>query len=248
MADVTTTCPACGKSATFSEYVEAAARRCPGCGAALELTPPAVEPDKRLRVNRLGPEDHTTLSGQLLPPPLPAAAGPTPLEQRRATALAEEETIRHSSRFVGVLVFLLAGGLAAGGQWLAAGNDGVREFYLYARYGLLAAAASGVLYEAFRESMSQGVLCLVVPAYIVFYALSHVESYWRQGLFLAAVGLLGAELHFVHDHSLLVSAQKTSEKWIRGVSGLINRAGDPYLNESPPPPEPPRKAPGTRPN
>jgi hypothetical protein len=227
MADVLISCPVCDVKNSFSEFVAPEARCCRGCGHVLEL--PKLEADPiRLSVRKAPPP--------VPPPPLSpvrgAANGPPTeinaiLSAKRAQSAGREKTLRRPKRWLGLAIFLLTAGLLAGLQYAGIANARVQDVYLQARYGFLGLAAALVLVEAFRDSVAQGVLCLLLPFYLPYYALTRLESYVRSGFVMGVGAALGTELLWVGDQAVFHILSREVNWFIEYVNSLITGAQAP---------------------
>jgi hypothetical protein len=227
MADVMIPCPDCGEKNSFSEFVAPEARCCRGCARVLEL--PKLEADPiRLSVRKAPP--------MVPPPPLSPIRGtdngpPTEinaiLKAKREQSAGREKTMRRPKRWLGPLIFLLTAGLLAGLQYAGTTTDRVQDIYLQARYGFLALAAVLVLFEAFRDSVMQGMLCLLLPFYLAYYAITRMESYVRAGFVLGVGAALGTEMLWVGDQAILHIVSREVNWFIEYVNSLISGAQAP---------------------
>jgi hypothetical protein len=69
-------------------------------------------------------------------------------------------------------------------------------------------------------------LCLLVPLYLVWYAITRVESYWRQALVLSALALLIAEYAWLRERSVITITSEVVHRFIEYVGASIRRAGE----------------------
>lgn len=122
---------------------------------------------------------------------------------------------------------MVVGGTMVGMQWMGQDHRAWADAYLWARYGLLATGLLLVLYDAFRDTILQGLLCLFLPMYILFYALSRVESYWRIGFFIGVAIGIGAELYFMPGEAILTAMNHVADGFIQRVAGWIQGAQKP---------------------
>lgn len=227
MADVLIPCPDCGTKNAFSEFVAPEARRCRGCHRVLEL--PKLEADPvRLSVRKSPPP--------IPPPPLspmkgagnePPAAINAIVAAKKAQAEGMEKTVRRPKRWMGPVIFLGTTGLLAGLQYGGTSIPEMQDAYLWARYGFLVLAAAMVLFEAFRDSLTQGLLCLLLPFYLAYYALSRMQSYVRAGFVLGVGVAIGLELIWMGEDAILRLLNREVNWFIDYVHSLITGAQAP---------------------
>lgn len=147
-------------------------------------------------------------------------------ENFRKEASARIGKERLPSAGIGLLVFLafavpfglLLYGARSSPQWM--------DIYRQARWAGVGAPYLIVVIEGFRESSLRGLFCLIFPPYLLWHALTRMESYWRQSLVLGALALLAAEYVWFRDISLVEGAGVAVSRGIESVSGLIRRAGE----------------------
>jgi hypothetical protein len=144
----------------------------------------------------------------------------------RLFAATEADRARSPSLVLGLVVLLLVGGAAVGGTWYVREHGEWRDVFLAARWFVLGVPALLVCLEAFQESAAQGMLCLLVPLYLVWYAITRVESYWRQALVLSALALLIAEYAWLRERSVITITSEVVHRFIEYVGASIRRAGE----------------------
>ncbi len=229
MADVALKCGDCHHETVMSEFVADDKRVCRACGG--RLAPAGDAPERSD-----APAMQVRTAAR--PPPVPASGGASPRPEAgprreipadRYRRQMEGERPRGYSSLLALLLTLFCAAVWIGWQGLAVEREGVRSAYLAGRWVLLAAGVGLVLADAFREGTGKGLLGLFFPPYLLVYALTHVESYWRRSLLLGAVMGLLAEVHFLPAQSLLLRGQSRIDQGIEWIGGHVKRAGeDPY--------------------
>lgn len=243
MADVLVKCKKCGRETKVSEYAAPGAVACPGCGAPLEFESASSRTTTRLKIRKDG-----TATGS-------SAPGANPDAARASTATGVERTSDkvavlqdvHKARqkvhrplaIWNWVAFAALGGLLIGAEYyVTVWQPAFLSYYLMGRWFVWGFVALLVLIVAFEDGSAQGLLCLFVPFYIVYYALVRLEYYWLRGLFLAVLLGIGMELYYLPEQSALVLLHRETNTFIAGVSKQIERAG-----ASPDVPAPPPKIP-----
>ncbi len=155
-----------------------------------------------------------------------APVGHVILDRKVEFARRSAKGIRHSSPVLGWLIFILLTAVVIGAQFVYMRMEEYRDAYRVFRLVYLGLACLMVLYDAFRDSMARGLMCMFIPFYIFFYAITRVDSYWRQGVFVSSVVMLGMEMVFLPKEALLTLAEVQVNAFIRNVAGMIERAGD----------------------
>lgn len=227
MADVTLICAACGKNVKVSEFVEGPVT-CPQCGQPLkkiEHTPPPAQ----LRPQLASMAGRASLVSPEIPPELPtAAAHPLGVPSRRrdheAVRIRTERYLRLHYLFAWFLFVVLLALLLAW-QWQGLQNPHLLNAYLAARWWLALFAWLIVVLPAFLDSWLQGVLCLLVPPYSVYFALNRMDVFQLRAIFFAVVLALAAEYYFLPDRVLFNIVQEQMATWVVDVRSLIQHAG-----------------------
>lgn len=250
MADVKLTCAQCGREVTVSEYADPASLVCSGCRTPLTL--PEREKEAPLKVRRLPRTSSTALSGNELAIDVRARAR---AGQELASVLRDVHKVRTKVKktralWTWLMLLTLAAALA-GWQYAVAHELGPKElirWYVPGRNLLAGLVFLGVLVVAFRDGPLQGILCLLVPFYVLYYVLVRMEYPLLRGAALAIGIGLASEVYFVPNHSLATAAQRGTDQFIKTVGRLIQRAGEPpglpdTKKEKPPKPAKPESQP-----
>lgn len=242
MADIQVKCRKCRRETKVSEYAVSGEVKCPGCGTPLEFTSQSTQ-TARLRLKR----EDTATNGR------PAGAGLKPSTAAEATAertapkldvlqdvhKARQKVKRPLAIWNWLAFLALAGALIGAEYFVTVINRSFMPYYLMGRWGIWGFVALLVLIVAFEDGTAQGLLCLFVPLYIVYYALVRLEYYWLRGLFLAVLVGIGMELYYLPNQSAVVLVQNKVNEFVLGVGKQIERAGESPI-EAPPPPKVPR--------
>ncbi len=181
MADIQIQCPGCLKQVTASEFVNRSQLRCRTCGASFADAPA----DEAAPVRQDAAREREA--------PVPASL-PLMEDAIPSTVIARVQTNRPkrfimTNSIVSWILLLVLGGIALYirfGGWL-----NVEHIEWIESNGplILLAIHIYVVFKAFRDSVFQGVLCLLVPFYSIYYAL--VLSYDYTARALIAASLLG---------------------------------------------------------
>ena len=226
MADIKIVCEGCGTENTFSEYSKPESRLCSNCSAPLLNS--AASGRKKLRIRDMSSEEskNTTLRGTPLHPEQEEheeqakSSGGKKRRRRRTRA--------PSSLLLGFILFLLVGGLLVGAQYCIESGTKVADIdipgiYSWLRILFIAVAAILVVIDAFRDGQFTGFLALLFPPYLIFYALAKMDSFWRQGLFIAVMVALGMELHFMKEDAIITHCDNFIQERIDFVSDSFER-------------------------
>lgn len=218
MADIQVTCGECSAANVFSEYSDPASRTCRHCGRPLETRAEENPEHGGLRVRGRTRRD---------PPPLPAETPPCDVPVAgRAPPVSGKGRAGGIGRWGFLLSLLFFSALLVAPQAFLARYPALEPVYLPGRFAALAAVALMILVDAFRDSAAQGLLCLFAPLYVVYYSLSRVESYWRQGIVVAVLLMIGAELFFLPERAMVTGFRDWTSDRIESVSRAIRWAGD----------------------
>lgn len=223
MADIKVTCTGCNGTLTVSEYADIDALKCRICGAAMEkpggsgegvvvkkpgirLTTPEAdrEPEELTDADRENIERQRKVRS-FFPKQLirPSKAS------RRSSKSAPVSMIRYWALFFLILITsaALRWGNVIGRQ--SAAFDIMIEVALFL-FGLLHIV---MVAEAFRDDIFQGVLCLFIPFYSVYYLLRLTDALWLRAVGIGLLLTFGLDLmEFLTDFS--IGAYHFINEWI----------------------------------
>jgi hypothetical protein len=230
VADIVLKCAACGRENKVSEYASSEALVCASCHHALDI--PAVETKSgRLHMRKLESQQAETLTG--------AARDNVDEEKiRRESSIASAAVLSdvHKARvkvknphaFWSYLTFLIVCGTLVGLQYMMKQRPELMEAYEWARIGFSAIATVLLLVVAFQDSTFQGLLCIFVLPYAIYYAAVRLEVYWIQGVFMGVIVAICAELYFMPNQAFITQAQINTELFITNVGhGIDNLSKKP---------------------
>jgi len=192
---------------------------CPSCGR------PVPKPD---RLRPAGLQIKAASAGE--PPPLItvgaiSATRFSDLRQRQETRRRQYRFSRRMEAVTAWLVFALLLGLLLGWQQASRSDPRLLQAYLTTRWLLIGATWLAVLGAAFADNKLQGLLCLFVPAYMIYFALNRMDYYLLRCLFFAALCALVAEFYFFPDQALLDLVQQQIQSWIQAGHRWITSLG-----------------------
>jgi len=224
MADITVTCAKCGKENKVSEFVASKSVNCKSCGQPLEIQVQTKQ--TRLQMRHIGDERGDSL--RTASKGTSARTGALPTSGGVSSVLGDVHKAREKQKnplaFWAWLAFLALTGLLVGAQYYIVVIDPqYTQYYMYGRLAIWGFIALLVLIVAFEDSTGQGLFCLFVPLYIVYYAFMRVEYYWLRGLFFAVVISMGSELYYMPQEAALTKAQVAVNKFIVGTADQMDR-------------------------
>ena len=226
MADVIIKCVACGRENKVSEYAAADTLICVGCHHGLELP----EPEKvsgKLQMRKIENHEATSLSGK-------TTDNTADEKIRRESAVTSSavlgevhkvrETVKKPHAFWSYLTFLIVCGSLIGLQYMMKQRPDLMQTYDWARIAFSVIGFVLLLVVAFQDSTIQGLLCLFILPYAIYYAAVRLEIYWIQGIFMGVIIALCAELYFMPNQAFITHAQAQSAKFVenvgQGIGGL----------------------------
>ena len=228
MADIEAKCPQCGKVIMVSEFADLARLTCRACNSPFKKPESAAAP-----VIAPPPKSTSKLRVQRDTPPTPAATQ----EPAQATArqdgtggervVARIERKENADKPVHVrqnlyswLIFIILGGACG---YLRYGNGLSPDWLaMFAEYGWIIMVAFHIIVvlKAFKDSVFQGVLCLLIPFYSLYYLFAVSDDFYMRsaiGGLLVLVGQDGAE----HFRILFGGWFKAAGDWIQSGGGDI---------------------------
>lgn len=236
MADITVKCSSCGTENRVSEYAAAETLVCRSCKRALSNFH-TEDRKMRLQVRKIERDDkQTNLTGEKEEEEQEVAIRKASAE-RTSSVLGEVHKARTKTSnphaIVSWLAFLAVGALLVGLQYLSLEDPKLLQPYYTLRWVALGLFSFLVILIAFQDSTFQGVLCLLLPLYIVYYAVVRVESYFVRGAFMAVCVALGTEMHFMPKQAVVTRTQIEINKFINSVGKQVQRASE--APDMPPP-------------
>ena len=97
-------------------------------------------------------------------------------------------------------------------------------YYASARNALFVLAGLLVIRDAWQDGVGQGVLCLLLPPYLLLYAISKLDSYLLRGLVFGLLGGVVAEGWFMPGASLVTSFGPALQGLIDHVNSALAAA------------------------
>jgi hypothetical protein len=232
VADIALMCSDCGKQTRVSEYAAKESLVCAFCGKPLNRQ--KVEKDGgQLRIRHMERSTPTTLSGRDTRADeqhdAASVATASQIKEVLGNVHKSRTKVKGPSRIWSWIAFLLVGGLLIGWQYHFKSDAEMMRYYGPVRNVLGGIVWLIVIIYAFDDNVTQGVLCLLLPFYILYFALVRLESYWLRGAFTGVFVALCAELYIVPQQALLIYAQNQVNLFIEVVSKLIVRASEPPI-------------------
>lgn len=222
MADIVLRCVACGRENRVSEYASAETLVCTACHHALELP----EPEKKVSKLQMRRIEGETLIGAAK-----SDAGEDKIRRESAVSSAAilgdvhkaRETVKRPHAFWSYLTFLLVCGIMVGLQYMLKQRPDLMATYEWVRIGFSAIGAVLLLIVAFEDGTIQGLLCLFILPYAIYYAAVRLEVYWIQGIFMGVIVGLCTELYFMPSDAFLAKAQIQTQIFITNVGQSIDK-------------------------
>jgi hypothetical protein len=208
MADITITCAACGKVNAFSEFVSSEAFKCRGCGGPLSR-PAGVDGGERAKTkfSPMGIDLDTQARAEA---DSQEARDPRP-EQKNVSGRHTKAVVRH--HWYAWALFFFLGAIAA---YLRYGG-GLSKVHLglLAEYAIFGAFALHILIilKAFEDSVFQGILCLLIPLYTVYYIFSVSDAIYLRAVAGAVLIGIGQDAAVVLQDRFL-QAVTFVHRWI----------------------------------
>jgi hypothetical protein len=209
VADVTVSCPKCGKSATVSEFAGSEALVCDSCGTALPM-PPVSRPEIRLRDLPPAPPPSTAVPDHPIPE---ANTMPVTQRMRRWYRIREQKAAAHHY-WIAWLFFVVMGLCLWLLRYRDLLSDPERDAMVHGALVLLGLLHLFVIGTAFRDDFFHGVLCLLVPFYSIYYLFAISDAFFVRALAGALLVAFGMDaFHF--SQNTLYNVYVTVTAWIQ---------------------------------
>ncbi|NQU40456.1 MAG: hypothetical protein HQ523_10925 [Lentisphaerae bacterium] len=187
MADVDVTCETCGSPITLSEYAAIETISCRGCGAPLRAVAsvPSKSVGERLKLKKVEapPEAATDEDGN---PILASHAEDAETWRFQRYIEQSRDSIKTRPKQTAFLLSILCFMLLATAMAYARYFEGVspstlQTIRIYGPYVALAMHVV-IMLAAFKDSVFQGILCLLVPGYSFFYLFLVSDNFWMRAV------------------------------------------------------------------
>lgn len=219
MSEVHVRCPKCSEQYTFPDGTQTNHLKCEQCGGLL------TSAKKGRRPATSPPNLSASLGGMT---PALAGGGEIPKSVVNVETVLDDRGRQETSYaapitvWVGWTVFAAILGVMVLASRSMAGVEESRWLALYAttRNGLLLVAGLLVIHEAWQEGVGQGILCLLLPPYLLLYAIAKMDSFVVRGLIFGLLCGLMAEAWLMPANSLAANAGPTLE----GLVDRVNQA------------------------
>lgn len=184
MADIELKCPKCAKIVTVSEFADLDGINCQACGESLQKTPSTAPKEKSkssLKLAEIKKEEETSGNTE----PTKWQISQEAAKKKRPKRKFEMGHLLWSS-----IIFVIFGGVMgylrySPDGFLATNKDLVR---MYGPIVLLTLHVVIIL-AAFKDSVFQGVLCLLIPLYSLYYLYNVSDKFYLRAI--TAVFLIG---------------------------------------------------------
>jgi len=177
MADIDLRCPECSQAVTVSEFVDPTSLTCRKCGANLQV-PEIVTPKPKPLLRRADEEPEPEPGKRVKP-----AAQRGNVRRRQAKRYSTGSVNVSQNATLAWIIFVILGGgmgyLRYGGSaaGLVLGYSGEYAAVIMLGFHFL------IVIKAFAESVFQGVLCLLVPFYSLYYMFMVADDFLMRAVF-----------------------------------------------------------------
>lgn len=187
MPDISVTCPKCETVTTVSEFVDASAIACGSCGEKLaKPVIPSTKPAPTMRRLKMkgveSDEDRLAKEDRVSQAQLRRQAD----DDAAAIRVAGDKKFHIGQGVLTWAVFLVVGGLMGAIKYggILQPDYGLVEGML-ADYGwiIIVAFYLLILLSAFRDTMFQGMLCLLIPPYTFYYLFMVSDDFYMRAVF-----------------------------------------------------------------
>jgi hypothetical protein len=222
MADIHLSCSQCAFMMTVSEYADRSLLRCEKCGA--EMVGAGSAPPTPARRLKLKPRP-----ARPAPPPERKgarfeASDPDLLFDKERDIARIRERHRHArqklsqNHVVAWITFLVLGAVMGFLRYgPPVGPPQIREYLQSYGVILVFAFHLAIVLKAFSDSILQGVLCLFVPGYALYYLFIVSDDFLLRAVFAGLLVGIG------QDSALFLQREGTAV--VRGVSAWIRSGG-----------------------
>ncbi len=228
MADVTIKCPQCGKQVTVSEFVDPESLTCSECEAKLGM-PKSTAPRQRPITTVLRPAEKKADPAQQKPldparqklidkSTRKARKKSRKLAKGKPKSATDQSVWRMRQYILSWVMFVILALILCSFRWGSfLTKDAAATFKEYGMIGF-AVLSLVVIIDAFSEDMFEGLLCLFIPGYLLYYLFAKSDSFFLRAL-VAAFGLSsGLDAYILSAKHITAFVIKATD-WISSGGG-----------------------------
>jgi len=216
MADIDLRCPECSQAVTVSEFVDPTSLTCRKCGASLQV-PETVKPKPKPLPRRADEETEPEPEPKPGKRVKPAAQRGNVRRQQAKRYSTGSVNVSQNATLAWIIFVILGGGmgyLRYGGSsaGLVLGYSGEYAAVIMLGFHCL------IVIKAFAESVFQGVLCLLVPFYSLYYIFMVADDFLMRAVFGGLLVGLGQDWAEVVQGHLATTVHAISD-WFESGGG-----------------------------
>ena len=234
MADINLTCPSCGKTRVVSEFTDRSQLKCKHCGAAFGPASPDEEAARAAETARPGlkvalrrtqsnagtPASAGTAPVEARPMPVPQKDGPTNLRDRAVRPELRKERRPISHAWIAAAIFVLFGGAMWYLRYRAALPARYLNFSVEYAWLVVIGIHVAIVLRAMAESIFQGILCLLIPGYSLYYLFAVTDAFYMRAIVAGVLVGIGQDAVLrMNEHAIHVTSLVHS--WIAHGGGDI---------------------------
>ncbi len=209
MSDIVVKCVQCGKEISVSEFVDPDVLKCADCGAQLVLPRRHRSPmPTTVRHKKPSPEEVAAAEAAAAEQQ-PASRRQRRQRRRQAAKRKQQSTMVRLgewklSQYAGSwLIFIILGGVLCSFRY----SDLLTEeaLFSFTQYGMIGLSVlyAVVVIEALKEEFFDGMLCLFIPPYIIYYLFAKSDTFILRATVAAGTAAFGYDLYaFIFHHAM----------------------------------------------
>lgn len=208
MADIKITCPQCGKTIIVSEFIDTDSLICHFCGEKLK------KHESISTKTKLSIQTHPIKEADIPADNIIRADETTPQIEKKKEKAKGKSIIIHS--LVSWILFIIVGGI----MWKMRYGNGLTQSHMkmLAQYGpfIVIGFHSIIVVTAWKVSVFQGILCLLVPFYSLYYLFIISDNFFMRAV-VAGLLIGVGEDSLLSFQKIIVQMFNYIDHWIRTV-------------------------------
>jgi hypothetical protein len=216
MPDIDIACPECKKHFRVSEFITSETITCPNCDAQVPLAAPGEKREPSKPKKKLVLKEIVDLT--------PEERGEPPAEEwtfseQMESSKRETPKPKLTHHIASWSIFLVLGGLMGGLKYGNIVETDLSTFWKFSPYIVIAFNVLVVI-KALKDDIFQGLLCLLVPFYWIYYLFSVSDDFYMRSVCAGLlVGVAEDSFYFFNDLWMHVYTQVT--EWILAGGGEV---------------------------
>lgn len=219
MSDVPARCSRCGNQVRVSEFIAPESLKCPNCSGNLLLDKSTVvTTEPRLSLRREKPPDPDTTAAARPAPPMSKVKTIFRRRQRQAET-RKTRKVRISDYAIGWAVFLTLTPVLCMLRYVDFLSAGDLNSFIFCGQIAFVVFYVVILVEAFSEEFFDGIVCIFLPPYTLYYLFFKSTSFSLRAIIMSLLASFGYDLSMTAYENTVIAFKYVAWLIDRGLLG-----------------------------